>query len=171
MSITKDILGKQKQAIADQLYIEKRRPSGKIGKADSHPASTVQSPDTKGGRYSLKFDGVFIGNQTKNSNQAQFMGGQGTHTGFFMDIPENLMSYKTLEDAAATRGVPGNPSKSLGREGLRPGTGSKNLQKQVGIYSANVTPKNAIMTINQQRPSLQMSNVGNQLNMYSSNVA
>ncbi len=94
MSIKKDIQGKQKQ---DQLYIEKRRPSGRGVKADSNPASTVQSPDTKGGRYSLKFDGVFIGGQTKNPNQAQFMGGQGTHTGYFMDNPDNPMSHKTLE--------------------------------------------------------------------------
>ena len=153
VSIAREIQGKQKQTTADQLYIEKRRPSGKGGKADSHPASTVQSPDMKGGRYSLKFDGVFIGNQTQKINQAQFMGGQGTHTGNFMDSSENPMSHKTLEDAAGTRGATNYPSKSLGRDGMRPGTGSKNLQKQVGMYSANVTPKNAILTINQQRPS------------------
>jgi hypothetical protein len=47
-----------------------------------------------------------------------------------MDNPENPMSHKTLEDAAAaTRGATGYPSKSLGRDGIRPGTGSKNLQK------------------------------------------
>ena len=65
-----------------------------------------------------------------------------------MDNPENTKSHKTLEDGAATRGAAGHPSKSLGRDGMRPGTGSKNLQKQVGMYSANVTPKNAILTIN-----------------------
>ena len=40
-------------------------------------------------------------------------------------------------------------SKSLGRDGgARPNTGSKNIQKHVGMYSANTTPKNAILTIN-----------------------
>ena len=150
MSIARDIQGgNQKQATADQLYIDKRRPSGKGGKADSHPASTVQSPDMKGGRYSMKFDGLFMGNQIQKANQTQFMGGQGTHTGNFMDNPENPKSHKTLEDGTATRGTTGHPSKSLGKDSMRPGTGSKNLQKQVGMYSANVTPKNAILTINQ----------------------
>ena len=67
-----------------------------------------------------------------------------------MDSSENPMSNKTtLEDSAAPRGNTGYASKSLGRDGMRPGTGSKNLEKQVGMYSANITPKNAILTINQ----------------------
>lgn len=43
-------------------------------------------------------------------------------------------------------------SKNINKEGgggLRPNTGSKNIHKQIGIYSANPTPKNAILTINQ----------------------
>ena len=63
------------------------------------------SPEARSGRQSLKFEGIFIGSQTKNPNQAQFMGGGSSATNnnhFFIENLEPL--HMTLDDIVKSNG-------------------------------------------------------------------
>ena len=58
----------------ESLYGEQRK-MGKVKKSDSHPATSVPSPDARGGKQSIKYDpsGAAFNNGGglgKNPNQA-----------------------------------------------------------------------------------------------------